>query len=385
MHKTVVINVVGLTADLVGVHTPRLSAWTTGACTASSPTGGPLTSPATPAEPAGVAFIRPVLPAVTCSVQSTYLTGKHPNEHGIVGNGWYFRDDAEVRFWRQSNALVQAPKVWDVARLADPSFTVANLFWWYAMYSSADISVTPRPCYPADGRKLPDIHTKPATLRDSLQDTLGQFPLFSFWGPATNISASQWIANAALQVDKQSNPTLTFVYLPHLDYVLQRQGPAADAAAKDLNELDDVLGNLISYYETAGARVLVLSEYGITAVNSPVHINRALRAAGLLAIRMEDGKELLDAGASTAFAVADHQVAHIYLNDANQELAARVQALVESLPGVARVLDLPEKEREHINHPRAGDLVAVAESSAWFTYYYWPEGNDDVAPTLHVP
>jgi len=379
MHKTVVINVVGLSADLVGVHTPRLSAWIAGRSAAPSPE---TTTPPhlAPVGPARRAFIRPVLPAVTCSVQSTYLTGKHPTDHGIVGNGWYFRDDAEVRFWRQSNALVQAPKVWDAARAADPTFTVANLFWWYAMYSTADISVTPRPCYPADGRKLPDIHTKPAQLRDDLQGALGQFPLFSFWGPATNISASRWIADAALAVDAKSNPTLTLVYLPHLDYVLQREGPGAQAVARDLNEVDAVVGDLITHYEAVGSRVIVLSEYGITAVDTPVHINRALRAAGLLAVRIEDGRELLDAGASSAFAVVDHQVAHVYLNDSDPALATRVRELVTNLPGVARVLESTGKAAEHIDHHRAGNLVAVATTSSWFTYYYWPEGADDVAP-----
>lgn len=383
MHKTVVINVVGLTADLVGVHTPRFAAWVAGgsAAAAPPPPSGTASPPPVGGGPeARRAFIRPVLPAVTCTVQSTYLTGKPPTTHGIVGNGWYFRDDAEVRFWRQSNALVQAPKVWDAARAADPAFTVANLFWWYAMYSSADISVTPRPCYPADGRKLPDIHTKPAGLRDTLQASLGQFPLFSFWGPATNISASRWIADAALAVDAASDPTLTFIYLPHLDYVLQRVGPGVDTAATDLAEIDAVLSDLIVHYEAAGARVVVLSEYGITAVDTPVYINRALRAAGLLAVRVEDGRELLDAGASAAFAVADHQVAHVYLNDRDAAVAERVRSLVAALPGVDRVLDAGGKAAEGLDHPRAGDFVAVASPSAWFAYYYWPDGADDVAP-----
>lgn len=380
MHKTVVINVVGLTADLVGVHTPRFSAWLAGGSAAPPSADGTPPPPPVGGPEARRAFIRPVLPAVTCSAQSTYLTGKLPSEHGIVGNGWYFRDDAEVRFWRQSNALVQAPKVWDAARAADPSFTVANLFWWYAMYSSADISVTPRPCYPADGRKLPDIHTKPADLRDSLQASLGQFPLFSFWGPATNISASRWIADAALAVDAASDPTLTLIYLPHLDYVLQREGPGVETAASDLAEIDTVLADLIAHYEAAGARVVVLSEYGITAVDTPVHINRALRAAGLLAVRVEDGRELLDAGASAAFAVADHQVAHVYLNDRDPAVAERVRSLVAALPGVDRVLDAGGKAAEGLDHLRAGDLVAVATPAAWFTYYYWPAGADEVAP-----
>src|SRR5688500_5399275 len=201
MHKTVVINAVGLTQRLIGEATPRLAALM---------------------QRGAVASINPVIPAVTCSGQATYLTGTWPSEHGIVGNGWYFRDECEVKFWRQSNKLVQRPKVWDIEKQRDPAFTCANLFWWYNMYSSADYSVTPRPMYPADGRKLPDIYTHPPELRDSLQTQFGQFPLFKFWGPATSIDATDWIARAATAVDAQYDPTLTLIYLPHLDYGLQR-------------------------------------------------------------------------------------------------------------------------------------------------------------------
>ena len=162
---------------------------------------------------------------MTCSAQADYLTGTRPAAHGIVGNGWYSREDAEIKFWKQSNLLVQAPKIYDTARAADPSFTCANLFWWFNMYSTADYSVTPRPMYPADGRKIPDVYTRPSSLRDELQSALGTFPLFEFWGPRASIRSTRWIADAAKQVDQKFNPTLTLVYLPHLDYNLQRVGP----------------------------------------------------------------------------------------------------------------------------------------------------------------
>lgn len=161
MQKTVILNVVGLTPKLICEHTPFLSRW--------SSTGK-------------IATVTPVLPAVTCTAQATYLTGKSPDEHGIVANGWYFRDECEIKFWRQSNKLIQAPKVWEIAKEIDSDFTCANLFWWYNMYSSVDYSVTPRPMYPADGRKLPDIYSQPENLRSRLQIDLGQFPLFNFWG-----------------------------------------------------------------------------------------------------------------------------------------------------------------------------------------------------------
>ena len=348
MQKTVVLNVVGLTKNLIGKYTPYLSRWS--------------------AQGKRVA-ITPVLPAVTCAVQSTYLTGKYPSEHGIVANGWYFRDTCEVKFWRQSNQLVQVPKIWDMARDIDPNFTCANMFWWYNMYSTADYEVTPRPMYPADGRKLPDINTKPPNLRPQLQAELGQFPLFKFWGPATSIESSQWIANSAKWVDAKQDPTLTLVYLPHLDYCCQKVGNDPDQIATDLQEIDLVCGDLIDYYEGQGAQVIVLSEYGIRPVTKPVHLNRVLRRQGLLALREELGRELLDAGASQAFAVADHQLAHIYVADLAD--ISQVKALLENVDGVAQVLDKQGKQKYHLDHPRSGELVAIAESDAWFTYYYW--------------
>src|SRR5690349_12710278 len=166
VHKTVVINAVGLTQSLLGEHTPRLRDFVSRG---------------------RIANIAPVLPAVTCSVQATYLTGAMPREHGIVGNGWYFRDECEIKVWRQSDRLVQRPRIWDIARRSDADFTCANVCWWYAMYSGAEFTVTPRPMYLADGRKIPDIWTEPAELRFQLQERLGQFPLFKFWGPATSI------------------------------------------------------------------------------------------------------------------------------------------------------------------------------------------------------
>jgi predicted AlkP superfamily pyrophosphatase or phosphodiesterase len=348
LHKTLVLNAVGLTPALVGLHTPRLKAL---------------------ADAGRPASIGHVLPAVTTTVQSTYLTGEWPSEHGIVGNGWYFRDECEIKFWKQANPLVQRKKIWEMGKELDPRFTCANICWWYAMYSAADYTVTPRPMYPADGRKLPDCWTNPPALRDELQRELGQFPLFRFWGPATDIVATSWIADAAIRVDRKYDPTLSLVYLPHLDYVLQKVGPDATKAAKDLRELDDVVGRLVDHFQSRGARIIVLSEYGISHVNQPIDINRVLRRAGLLAVREELGHELLDAGQSVAFAVADHQVAHVYVNDPSR--VAEVKAILEQVDGIDAVLGDDGKRAAHLDHWRAGELVAVAKPGAWFTYYYW--------------
>lgn len=361
VHKTLVLNVVGLTPSLLGENTPRIN---------QIRSSGILS------------HIDPVLPAVTCSVQSSYLTGSWPDEHGIVGNGWYFREEAEVRFWRQSNRLVLRPKVWDLARKRDPSFTVNNLFWWYNMYSSADRSVTPRPMYLADGRKLPDIYTNPPHLRQDLQEKLGTFPLFKFWGPASDIESTQWIVRATIEVDRIYPATLTLVYLPHLDYVLQKSGPDHESVACALRKVDSEVGKLVDHFPDA--RIILLSEYGITPVDQPIHINRILRENGFIAVREELGRELLDFGASRAFAVADHQIAHVYLNDPS--CLAEVRSILTAIPGIDRVYASEDRSEVRLNHPRAGDLVVFSKPNAWFTYYYWvtDESAPDFARTVDI-
>jgi len=293
-------------------------------------------------------------------------------EHGVVANGWYERDAAEVRFWRQSNRLVAGEKVWETARRRDAGFTCANLFWWFNMHSSADIAVTPRPMYPADGRKIPDLWTNPAPLRDELQADLGRFPLFRFWGPGAGIESSRWIARCARLIETRFEPTLSLIYLPHLDYNLQRLGPGDPAIGGDLAAIDAVAGDLIDWLEGRGVTPVVLSEYGITAVSRAVFPNRALREAGLLAVREELGGEHLDAGASRAFAVADHQIAHVYINDPSSAGPAR-EALA-ALPGVERVLDQAGQRDAGLDHPRSGDLVLISDADAWFAHDWWLDG-----------
>jgi len=363
MHPTAVINVVGLTPALMGDDTPHLSAL---------------------ARDGSMAPIGAVTPAVTCTAQATYLTGTLPREHGIVANGWYFRDLAQIWFWRQSRHLVGGETVWDTARLRDPACTCAQMFWWFNMYSGADWSATPRPIYPADGRKLPDIYTHPADLRDRLTAEIGAFPFFNFWGPTADIRSSRWIAAASALVDQWHAPTLLLVYLPHLDYDLQRFGPRDARIRAQVRAIDEVCGRLIEQCRARGRRVIVLSEYGIEQVSRPVHLNRALREAGLLSVRDELGREALDAGASEAFAVADHQIAHVYVSRPGR--IDGVRRLLEQVPGVEAVLDRRAQGALGLDHDRSGELVAIAAPGCWFTYYYWFDDRraPDYARTVDI-
>jgi predicted AlkP superfamily pyrophosphatase or phosphodiesterase len=361
MRRVAVLNVVGLSPSVLAA-TPRLAALARAS--------------------GGVRTLVPPLPAVTTVAQSTMLTGLPPSGHGVVANGWFDRSLQEVLFWKQSNRLVAGEKVWETARAIEPTFTVANLFWWFNMYSSVDVSVTPRPQYKADGRKIPDCYTHPATLRDRLQAELGPFPLFRFWGPHADLRSTEWIAAAARRVEEWHGPSLSLVYLPHLDYCLQKFGPDDGRSRREFREIDRLVDGLVGFYRERGVRTVIVSEYGIGPVSGAVEPNRILREAGLLAVRDEDG-ELLDAGASEAFAVCDHQVAHVYLRDGRR--VDEVRALLAKAPGVELALAGPDRAAAGLDHPRAGEIVLVSETNRWFAYPYWRPGREpDFARTVDI-
>lgn len=361
MNRLAVLDIVGLTTALLDERMPRLSAF---------------------ARERPCATFRPAFPAVTTTAQATYLTGRSPGEHGIVGNGWYDREEAEVRFWKQSNHLVHGEKLWEAVRREHPGFRCAKMFWWYNMYSSAEFSATPRPLYPADGRKVFDIYAHPLAMRDDLKRDLGDFPFPAFWGPRAGIESSAWIAESARWIEEREAPELNLVYLPHLDYGLQKWGPDAPEMRGELEAIDRVAGELISFLQGRGVEVVVLSEYGISKVSRPVHLNRILRARGWLQIKDELGRDMLDAGACRAFAVADHQVAHVYLNDPS--IRAEVRTVLEQTEGVEEVRE--GTFGEGVGGRRGGDLVAVAAPEAWFTYYYWEDDAraPDFARTVDI-
>jgi predicted AlkP superfamily pyrophosphatase or phosphodiesterase len=334
-NRLCIINVVGLTPNLLP-HAPRL---------ASVGIANAWTSP---------------LPAVTCSSQATMLTGLAPRDHGIVGNGWYYRDTQEIRFWQQANCLVQGDKFYH-------GIETAKMFWWFNQSSGVRYSATPKPHYGCDGSKVFDIldHTE-----CELQNKLGPFPFFSFWGPSAGLPASRWIADATAMVMRNKRPELTLAYLPHLDYDFQRL-PVHDPAR--VAEVDQCAATIIDAAEETGANVVIVSEYGLVPANRPIHINRTLRDAGCLSVRNGPFGEMLMPGESVAFAVADHQLAHVYVNDPNR--IGEIRSLLESVSGITAVVDPGELE---LDHPRSGELIALAEPDAWFTYYYW--NDDELAP-----
>jgi len=281
------------------------------------------------------------------------LTGLAPREHGIVGNGWYFRDTGEIRFWQQSNRLINGSKFYEGVQ-------TAKLFWWFNQRAPVQWFATPKPHYGCDGSKAFGILDETDCR---LTEQLGEFPFHGFWGPKAGLSSSDWIARAAALVLRQNSPQLTLVYLPHLDYDYQRF-PFHDPTR--VAEVDACAGLVIDAANKIGAKTIVVSEYGLVPVDQPVLINRALRSAGLLEVREGPYGEMLMPMDSRAFAVVDHQLAHVYVNDPRD--IASVKRLVQSLPGVDAVVAPGDVE---LDHPRSGELIALAKPNAWFAYYYW--------------
>ena len=358
MPPVVLINAVGLTPRLLK-HAPRF------ASIAKEGWASPMAE---------------VLPAVTCTAQATLLTGQAVNRHGIVANGWLFRDTNEIRFWQQSNRLIQAEPLYATAKhraaRRGAAFTSAKLFWWFNQGADVDFSVTPKPWYGVDGNKAFDVAGTPADFPEAIKAKLGPFPFPSFWGPMAGLASTKWIANCAAETLRLHRPELTLVYLPHLDYEPQRKGPSGCDMAKSVKELDTAAAPLLDEAKKIGARVWVVSEYGHCDVDTPVYLNRLLRTAGLLEVRHGPFGEQLDNYESRAFAVVDHQLAHVYVNDAAD--LPRVKELLHGLPGVAEVLTGEERSKHGLDHGRAGEIVVLAQPRAWFAYPFWLD--DALAP-----
>jgi len=315
----------------------------------------------------------PSFPCVTCPVQVNMTTGKMPNEHGIVGNGFYLRDERKVEMWTGWNERITAPQIWDVLREQATGVTTAVWFPLLSKGCGADYICTPAPIHNPDGSESLWCYTKPTEMYGELRDRLGHFPLQHFWGPMANIKSSEWIAASAAAAAEQYHPHFFYIYLPHLDYAAQRSGPDSEPALKALEELDAVLGTLVGAMEKtySGDRLLwlVASEYTIVNVRHVCYPNRVLREAGLLAVRDESDGEHLDFGASRAWALADHQLAHVYVSDASN--IGKVVDLFRGQQGIAEVLAGDERAAYALDHPRAGDVVLVSSPESWMAYYWW--------------
>lgn len=312
-----------------------------------------------------------VFPAVTCTVQSSLLSGTYPEVHGIISNGLFDKQNYAVSFWEQSSSLVQADRIWDTLKMSGSSYKTAVLFWQNTMYSNADIVLTPRPLH-MDESMIMWCYSKPPGFYEKIAEKIGKFDLTSYWGPFTSRKSSEWIEQATELVLENERPNFLFTYIPHLDYSFQKNGTSYNNLKDDLKFVDDLVGRLIKKVSDMGiiedTQFIIFSEYGFTHVSSDIPLNTILRENDVLSVREIEGLEYLDLEYSKAFAMVDHQVAHIYIKENYRN---SVRKILEGIKGVDLILDDELKRRFRINHVRSGDLIAVSDKDKWFSYYWW--------------
>ncbi|MGA2799600.1 MAG: alkaline phosphatase family protein [Thermoguttaceae bacterium] len=328
-----------------------------------------------------IAEFAPSFPCLTCPVQANMTTGRLPNVHGVVANGYYWRDRRQVEMWTSPNDCIDRPQIWDLLTHHEDTLTTAVWFPMHAKGCEADYVCTPAPVHNPDGSESLWCYTRPLELYGQLRQALGDFPLQHFWGPAANIKSTQWIAASAAFAARQWQPKFFYIYLPHLDYAAQRTGPDSAAADAAIDELDAVIGKLENNFKEAydeDLLWLVAGEYVINKVNHVTFPNLLLREAGLLAVRQQEDSEHLDLAACRALAMVDHQLAHIYINDGGEETAQQAAKLFQGRPGIAEVLVGAQRSRYALDHPHSGDVILISSPDSWQAYYWWL--SNDRAP-----
>lgn len=344
--------------DIVGLESKHISAETTPNIFKISQTGE-------------TRELQTVFPAVTCTVQSSLLSGSYPEVHGIISNGLYDRQHYSVSFWEQSSNLVQADRIWDIIKMHQNGSKTAVLFWQNTMYSNADFVITPRPLHMED-KMIMWCYSKPSGFYEKLSDKIGKFDLTWYWGPLVSKRSSEWIEMATEYVLENEKPSFLFTYIPHLDYSFQRNGTTYKDLKDDLRFVDELIGKLVEKVTSLGilqdTQFIIFSEYGFTDVNSDIPLNSILRENDLVAVREIEGLEYLDLEYSNAFAMVDHQVAHIYVKESYTN---QVTKILEGIKGIDMILDNNLKQQFRINHQRSGDLIAISNKDKWFSYYWW--------------
>jgi predicted AlkP superfamily pyrophosphatase or phosphodiesterase len=337
------------------------------------------------------ATLVPSFPSVTCPVQANMTTGKTPAQHGVIANGFYWRDKRQVEMWTAWNDCIQSPQIWDILGQHDDNLTTAVWFPLHSKGAGADFICTPAPIHNPDGSESLWCYTRPTEMYGELRDKLGDFPLKHFWGPLANIKSTAWIVDSAIIAAREYRPDFFCIYLPHLDYAAQKNGPDSAEAQRSVTELDEQIGKLGDALHEAysaapphadplpggegampgGPTWLVASEYAIVPVDHVLYPNRMLREAGLLTVREEPDGEHLDFAASRAWALVDHQFSHVFVQPGDIEAVSQVRKRFEGQAGVAEVLVGDQRGRYHLDHERSGEVILVSAPNSWQAYYWW--------------
>lgn len=325
-----------------------------------------------------------VFPAVTCTAQASFRTGLLPDKHGMASNGVFQRELNRPSFWEQSSLLVEGPRIWESWRAKGKR--VGLLFWQQSLGEQADLILSPAPVHKHGGGMIQDCYSEPAGLYHSLANAVGRrFNLAHYWGPLASTKSGDWIASAtaALLGDAQSSPELCLVYLPTLDYDLQRYGPADARSTRALKAALRQLERMLSAARANGYEVLIFGDYAIAPVTlEPAFPNRALCEAALLVTRSVKGMLYPDFHRSRAFAMVDHEIAHVYVG--NPDDVAPTRRALEGMAGIGEILDRSGQIERGLDHPHSGELVLVAEEGAFFAYPWWRESRQAPDYAAHV-
>ena len=322
-------------------------------------------------EKGSVSSFKPSFPAVTCSVQASIFSGTYPSEHGIISNGYYDEILKSISFWEQSSNLVNSPRIWDSLKKTTPEFTSGLLFLQNSLYSNSDVIITPKPIH-LDNKMIMWCYSKPENFYEKISESIGTFDLKSYWGPLSSIQSSNWIINSAKKTIESHHPDLLIVYLPHLDYASQKFGPESDEFKESVIELDNLLGNFSLFLDQESKNeyeIMILSEYTFNSVTKSISPNLILRKYGLLSTRRIEGKDYIDYELSKAFAMVDHQIAHIFIDQGYED---EVYQILKN-ENLGTILDLKLQKELKINHPKSGNLILCAPTNSWFNYYWWDD------------
>jgi predicted AlkP superfamily pyrophosphatase or phosphodiesterase len=313
----------------------------------------------------------PSFPAVTCSVQASIFSGTYPSQHGIIANGYYDRLFKQVSFWEQPSGLVKKPRIWDILKQKNPNFSSGLLFLQNSLFANSDVIISPKPIH-LDNKMIMWCYSKPENYYEKISEQLGTFDLKSYWGPFVSLNSSNWIINSAKITIQKNIPDLLIVYLPHLDYASQKFGPDSNEFSKSVYELDNLIGDFRNFLNEEFPdtyEILLISEYAFNDVKKSASPNLLLRQNGLLSTRRIEGKDYIDFEFSKAFAMVDHQIAHVYVNPGYED---RVKSVLKNAD-MGIILDKNLQEEKHINHTNSGELILCSHPDTWFNYYWWDD------------
>ncbi len=326
--------------------------------------------------------VKSVFPAVTCTVQASVRTASNPARHGMVANGLFFRDLKKVLFWEQAASLVSGRRVWSDARQRGKS--VGMMFWQQSLGEAVDLVLSPRPIHKHEGGMIQDCHSRPEALyADICADRKKNFNLMHYWGPLASGKSSAWIIESLDYVMGRERPDLLFGYLPHLDYDLQRHGPEHRKSHAAARSLETFFQQFIDSCALHGYHHVIYGDYEIAPVTrGAVFPNRRLMDAGLLRTRSIRGMLYPDFFHYEAFAMVDHEIAHVYVAD-----PAKVEFVRQTFvgfPGVAKVWTREQAAEVGLNHPNSGEVILLAEPGCWFAYPWWNDRREAPDYATHI-